>query len=355
MKIRCELDRLRSALKKVSTAVEDNPVIPILGNIRFTVKDQQLTLTGGSMNAYITDSMPVDVKTETQECDVCVPTKIVGFVQRVEGPIVITVDEKFSIKGENSSISVQVEPGKDYPNLPVVKSDPVKVSDPDLGYAIKKLSAGAKHDPARSWGDCLYICPHGDGMSITGGSHACFGSYKSEGLSEEGFLVRNNVYGKLPDLGSDLSISISESSVKIQCGESVVYGPLVDSSMPWNYFSTVVKVEDVKPVVVGKETLWEALGVLSGTLSKADRSVEFKVQGTRLKMIAAQPMSEDFTETEVDVEYQGPDTTFHVNHDYIKLSVGSVTGEEVYIYNHPMYLFVTDNQDWKFLIGKLNQ
>lgn len=133
-----------AAVAKISPAVPNSPLVPILSNIKLVLTDGLLTLTASNLEATLITTLQVEAKGDGA---LCVPAKALLSTLRgfPDQPITCSINDEtyaFEMKGASSKYKLAGENANDFVQVPEVKADVREITLPTSVWRAG-LQAGA--------------------------------------------------------------------------------------------------------------------------------------------------------------------------------------------------------------------
>ena len=130
MKFIVSTSTLLKQISLLTGVIPSNPVVPILENFLFEIKDGTLNITASDLQTTIITTL--DVETE-EDCNVAVPAKMLVETLRnlPEQPVTFTIDlDSYSIEisSDNGRYKLTGENATDFPKVPeLTRSDQISI------------------------------------------------------------------------------------------------------------------------------------------------------------------------------------------------------------------------------------
>jgi len=151
VKFRCERDVLLEALTTAGRAVASRGgALPVLSGIRLEINGDQLRVAGTDLDLTIQMSTRV---TGAGNGVAVAPGRLVTDIIRALDPGAVTVesdeDDELRIVSGRSQFTVRTHPASDFPRLPVVSGDAVKLPAARLAEALRQVVRAASSEDSR--------------------------------------------------------------------------------------------------------------------------------------------------------------------------------------------------------------
>ena len=152
MKFRCERDVLLEALTTAGRAIASRGgALPVLSGIRLETTGDDLRVVGTDLDLTIQVSVHVSVTTPGV---VVAPGRLVTDIVRALDPGAVTVesdddDDELRITSGRSNFSVRTHPAGDFPRLPPISGEAVKLPATGLTEALRQVVRAASSEDSR--------------------------------------------------------------------------------------------------------------------------------------------------------------------------------------------------------------
>jgi DNA polymerase III subunit beta len=151
VKFRCERDVLLEALTTAGRAIASRGgALPVLSGVRLEAIGDELRVVGTDLDLTIQVSTRVSV---SRPGVVVAPGRLVTDIVRALDPGAVTVeseeDDELRISSGRSNFSVRTHPAGDFPRLPPISGDGVKLPAAGLTEALRQVVRAASSEDSR--------------------------------------------------------------------------------------------------------------------------------------------------------------------------------------------------------------
>lgn len=152
MKFRCERDVLLEALTTAGRAIASRGgALPVLSGVRLETTADDLRVVGTDLDLTIQVSVRVSVTTPGV---VVAPGRLVTDIVRALDPGAVTVesdddDDELRITAGRSNFSVRTHPAGDFPRLPPISGEAVRLPATGLTEALRQVVRAASSEDSR--------------------------------------------------------------------------------------------------------------------------------------------------------------------------------------------------------------
>lgn len=348
MKFRCERDVLSEAIGSAGRAVASRSgALPILSGLLVRTSDEGVELAGSDLELTIRVSAPA-------ECDgagaAVLPSRLFGDIVRALEPGAVSVDvgdEEARIKSGRSEFTLRVLPAEDFPRLPEVAGDGVRMSAGALSDALRQVIPAASRDDARPILTGVLLVAEGSGLRLvaTDSYRLAVRDLPGEtnlaaavsGAAAEGrhVLVPAKALAELQrllgsgnsDASPEVELSFSDRDAAFEVARARVSTRLIEGQFP-NY-QQLIPSGYPNRLTVPREGFMEA--VKRVRLIGRDRDnapIRLTMATAGLELTAIVHDVGEASET-LDAKYEGTETTVAFNPDFLLDGLSAIGSEEV--------------------------
>jgi DNA polymerase III subunit beta len=152
MKFIVSSSSLLKHLSSINGVVTTNPVVPILENFLFEIKDSKLTVTASDLQTSMITEIEVEAK---EDGNIAVPARILieTLKNLPEQPVTFSIDKEtysVEISSDNGRYKLAGENATDFPKIPgVTSATSVEMSTDVLSNAISNTIFATSNDELR--------------------------------------------------------------------------------------------------------------------------------------------------------------------------------------------------------------
>lgn len=315
MKFTISSTELLKHLKKVSIAIKSNPILPILENILFEVKDGILKLSATDLEMSIISS--VEIVGNESELSVAVPAKILldTLKELSSQPITFSVNDKYGIEisTTNGKYKLVGETGKDYPMIPNVDEPETLYINSNVILKGLELTGFAKSTDELRAAMCGTFFELNNGtltMVATDAHKLAKYTAQIDQTKPESFILPAKTCNQLKNIlipDSEIEIKFNKSNLLIESAQIQVITKLVDAKYP--DYSAVIPIDNPITATFDKDHLKASLKRIGIFANKTTNQVVLNLNGKC--EISAQDL--DFSNEAVEeIDYKSDDEKIRI-------------------------------------------
>ncbi len=322
--IKSQRDTLLAPLQSVSGIVERRHTLPILSNVLFEKKGDQLTLLATDIEIQITTSTTC-TGGEGDGAVTVGARKLQEILRSLPDSTEITLsleDKRLQVKGGKSRFNLQTLPADDFPRMTLSEGDTKQfsISQKAFRQLIAKTQYSMAAQDVRYYLNGLLLLVDGKELRAvaTDGHRLAYASVEldTELPRQEMILPRKTVLELnrlLVDSDDALNITLAPNQVRFAFGSVVLVSKLIDGKFP--DYERVIPPTLKNHMTVGRQTLMQAMQRAAILTNEKFRGVRVVLGEMSLKLIAANAEQEEAQE-EIEVQYTGDaiDVGFNVGY-----------------------------------------
>lgn len=323
-------------LQLASGTISSNPVLPILDDFLFILKDGRLTIAATDLETSIITELSVN---EEKEGKVAVPARILVDTLKAlpAQPISFSVDDdNFNIEITSSvgKYKLAGENGDDYPNLPEAENvDSIALQSNMLIQAINKTLFATSNDELRPAMTGVYFQVELNKLTMAATDAHKLVKFTFNNLSSEvntSFIVPkkglNLLKGALP-VGEEVGLSFNKSNAFFQFGNTQLICRLIDARYP--DYNAVIPVDNPNILTISREDFQSSLKRIAIFANKTTNQVVLGIDNGRIS-ISAQDLdfSNEATES-LPCTYEGDQIEIGFNAKFLVEMLGVLDSDEV--------------------------
>lgn len=271
MKIKVERKHLLERLKILNLVVDNNPIVPILENIKFEANKGSVTLTASNIQNTIQASLQCEVIEEGQSCIQAQKLLQTVGALGVEHITVTTNSTTATITtGTRSKYKTPVEDVHDFPEPPISHDGSVfTLPTPLLNEAITSTKYAISRDEMKPSMNGLYLETDGNDIKVTATDGNQLSHYNTESKTELpkfDFIMPSKavqIVSNLLRYDEYVNINATESTAQISVGGYTFITKLIDENYPAYQVILATKEQGVHSVSINRERLIKKVKVLN--------------------------------------------------------------------------------------------
>lgn len=363
MRIRCEKNKLLSALQVVQKATASKTTLPILTGIFLSASDGYLELQATDYEMGISIVIPVDV---IEAGKAVLSGKIFPeIIRKIPGQLIeissVPNNTMISILSEKSEFKILSFPADEFPVIKKLESDSkIIIKDEFLKDMIRKTVFACSTDESRPlFTGALLEINETDISMIATNTHrlALKKNNIPIGLAPTKLIIPGKMLIELAKfLSFDHPIDVSVSWVKNQvifCFENIyIISRLIEGQFP--DYKKVIPVDFLSTCMVKAEILHEAVERVSLLAKDGEYSIiKIKFNKGVLELAGNNPDAGSATES-IDVNFEGPTLEIAFNAKYL-LDILRVSGSTEIIFHlksslSPVMINILDDSSYNYIL-----
>lgn len=329
-------------LKQLSTingVITTNPLVPILDNFLFEIKDGTLTVTASDLQTSMITELQVESK---EDGNIAVPAKILieTLKNLPEQPVNFNIDtETYSIEisSDNGKYKLSGENATDFPKAPVVSNGfSINVSSDVLMSAINNTIIATSSDELRPAMTGVYFNITDTNTTFVATDGHRLVRYRRVDIATEGnesliiprkalTLLRSS----LPSENVNVNIEFNVANAFFNFGNFKMISRLIDERFP--DYENVIPLDNDNIVTIDRQELLSSLKRISIYANKATYQVRFKVAGSELQVSAEDIDFSNEANERLSCEHGGEDIEIGFNAKLLIEMLGNIYSEKVNI------------------------
>jgi DNA polymerase-3 subunit beta len=340
MRLRIERANLLKALNHVHRVVERRNTIPILANVLLRAEGDALSLKATDLDLEIVDKAAASVE-QSGACTV--PAHMLyDIVRKLPDGAEIALDtesgQTMSLKAGRARFALQMLPDSDFPDLnPGELPTSFQLPAETLKRLVDRTQFAISTEETRYYLNGIYFHVVGEGAEARLRAVATDGHRlaKAEVPAPEGsigmpgIIIPRKTVGEiqklLEDPATDVSISLSDTKIRLGIGDIVLTSKLIDGTFP-DYERVIPKAND-KVLKLDKAEFERAVDRVSTISSDRGRAVKLTLADDKMTLAVNNPDSGSATD-ELPVGYESEPLDIGFNSKYLLDIANQLTSEE---------------------------
>jgi DNA polymerase-3 subunit beta len=344
MKFIVSTNDLLKQLDIVDGVVVSKPLIPILDNFLFDIKDNKLHVTTTDMETFMTTSLMVEAD---GDINIAVPSRVTldTLKSLPTQPVTFSIDantKSIEINTGNGRFKLTGQEGKDFPKLPEVQSEnSVTLSGHTLSRAIGKTLFAAGNDELRLNLTGIYCQIFNDSITFVATDANRLVRFKK--LSEKNdfetsFIIPkkalNLLKNAIPNDDTPVKIDFNKSYAFFSFGTVSLICRLIDERYP--DYNAVIPQENPNHLTINRQDFLSALKRTSIYSNKTTHQVRLKIAGSEINIFAEDYDFANEANERLSCTYEGEDIEIGFNARYLSEMLSVLDTAEVRMeFSHP--------------------
>jgi DNA polymerase-3 subunit beta len=346
MKFSIDRSALLIALQHVHSVVERRNTIPILSNVLIEAKEDGVYLTSTDMDIAVIEKVDLDKSEVTQLGTTTTSAQMLYDIVRklpdnIKVELLSEKNDRLGIKASSSSFSLNCLPSEDFPSI--AQEDfkhSFNIDSSDLVRLIDKSSFAMSLEETRYYLNGIYLHAIKEGNVDKMRTVATDGHRLSrvdinlpqgaEGIP--GVIIPRKTILEirkiLEDHTGNVSLSISETKIKLSFNNVVLTSKLLDGTFP--DYSRVIPEHNDKLVTISNQSISEAVDRVSTVSTDKTRAIKININKGSVVISATNPDKGSASE-HLDVDYNGDEVEIGFNSKYVLDVARQIKGNEILI------------------------
>ena len=336
MKFSVSSSELLKRLSMTGGAIGSNPVLPILEDFLFSIKDNQLTIAATDLETSIATSIEV---MSDGDGVVAVPAKILLDTLKAlpQQPITFSVDDEnfgIQITSAYGKYKLAGEDGADFPDIPQPDSvDTLTVPSNTLMQSINKTVFATSNDELRPAMTGVYVQVDFNKLIFVATDAHKLVKYTFQDIASEvstTFILPKKALNLLKNAlpaGEPVTVSFNKANAFFKFGDTNLVCRLIDAKYP--DYNAVIPVDNPNLLTVSRTDLQASLKRIAIYANKTTNQVILSITGESMT-ISAQDLdfSNEATE-QLTCVYDGDPVTIGFNAKFLIEMLGVLESDEV--------------------------
>lgn len=337
MKFIAPSNELLQHLLTVNGAIISKPIIPILENFLFEIRDGKLTIFSTDLDTSMTTDMQVEAKDGIR---VAVPSKMVIDILRSlpDQPVTFNVDENsygIEVINNNGRYKMAGLNGSDFPTLPEKSGEgsftvPANV----LLRAISKTLFATGNDELRLNLTGLFVEMKEDYVNFVATDANKLVRFTRKDLKpgvEHSFIIPkkplNLLKTALPNDDTPVTVDYNRTNVFFTFGHTQLIARLLDEKYP--DYNAVIPNNNTNTLTISRSDFLSSINRISIFASKTTHQIRLKITGSELQISAEDIEMANEAQERINCEYEGEDMEIGFNARFLKDMLATLDGEQV--------------------------
>jgi len=338
MKFSISSTQLLAQLQLAGGAIGSNPVLPILEDFLFTIKDNKLTITATDLETTIITGVEVMADSDGS---IAIPAKILLDTLKAlpQQPITFNIDDdtyaieitsaygKYKLAGEN---------GQDFPKIPEPENvDSIKLDSPVLAQGISKSLFATSNDELRPAMTGVYFQVGMSKLVLVATDAHKLVKYTFNNLNSEvstSFIIPkkalNLVKNALPGEGT-VEISFNKANAFFTFDDMQIICRLIDARYP--DYNAVIPVDNPNELTATRSDFQNSLKRIAIYANKTTNQVILNIQDGSLTVSAEDLDFSNAATEQLTCTYTGDPMTIGFNAKFLVEMLGVLDADEIKI------------------------
>lgn len=337
MKFIVNSSTLLKHLSAINGVVTTNPVVPILENFLFEIKDGKLTVTASDLQT----SMMTDIELEAKEDgSIAVPARILMDTLKnlPEQPVTFSIDnETYSIEisSDNGRYKLAGENATDFPKITTVtNATVVDMSTDVLSAAINNTIFATSNDELRPAMTGVYVNLSSTNTTfVATDGHRLVRYRRVDIASEEAASIiiprkaLNLLKTTLPSENAPITVEFNNSNAYFKFNNIKMICRLIDERFP--DYENVIPVDNENDMTINRMDMLSSLKRIAIYANKTTHQVGLKLVGSELQISAEDQDFSNEANERLSCEHEGEDIEIGFNAKFLLEMLSNISSKEV--------------------------
>jgi DNA polymerase-3 subunit beta len=337
MKFIVNSSALLKQLSSINGVITTNPVVPILENFLFEIKDGMLTVTASDLQT----SMITEIAVESKESgSIAVPARILleTLKNLPEQPVTFSIEEEsysVEISSDNGRYKLAGENATDFPKVPSVSDDfSIEMSSDILASAINNTIFATSNDELRPAMTGVYINLSDTNTTfVSTDGHRLIRYRRIDVASENGNSIivprkaLNLLKSTLPSEPTNVTVEFNIANAFFRFDNIRMICRLIDERFP--DYENVIPVDNEITMMINRGEFLSSLKRIAIYANKTTHQVRLKITGSELQISAEDLDFSNEANERLACEHEGDDIEIGFNARFLIEILSHLDSDEV--------------------------
>ncbi|MBS9523969.1 DNA polymerase III subunit beta [Litoribacter ruber] len=337
MKFIVSSSALLKQLSAINGVVTTNPVVPILENFLFEIKEGKLTITASDLQTSMMTEIDVEAK---EDGNIAVPAKILieTLKNLPEQPVTFSIDsETYSIEisSDNGRYKLAGENATDFPKIPsVTNATTVDMSTEVLSSAINNTIFATSNDELRPAMTGVYVnLSSTNATFVATDGHRLIRYRRVDVASPDAASIiiprkaLNLLKSTLPSENVPVSVEFNSSNAYFNFNNIRMICRLIDERFP--DYENVIPVDNNNDMTIDRVEFMSSMKRIAIYANKTTHQVRLKLVGSELQISAEDLDFSNEANERLSCEHEGEDIEIGFNAKFLIEMLNNISAKEV--------------------------
>jgi DNA polymerase III subunit beta len=337
MKFIVSSSSLLKHLSSINGVVTTNPVVPILENFLFEIKDSKLTVTASDLQTSMITEIDVEAK---DDGNIAVPAKILieTLKNLPEQPVTFSIDKEtysVEISSDNGRYKLAGENATDFPKIPVVtNATTVDMSTEVLSNAINNTIFATSNDELRPAMTGVYVNLSDTNVTfVATDGHRLIRYRRVDIASPEAASIiiprkaLNLLKATLPSENVPISVEFNSSNAYFKFNNIKMICRLIDERFP--DYENVIPLDNNNDMTIDRLEFLSSLRRIAIYANKTTHQVRLKLTGSELQISAEDLDFSNEANERLSCEHEGEDIEIGFNAKFLVEMLNNISAREI--------------------------
>jgi DNA polymerase-3 subunit beta len=337
MKFIVSSSSLLKHLSSINGVVTTNPVVPILENFLFEIKDSKLTVTASDLQTSMITEIDVEAK---EDGNIAVPAKILieTLKNLPEQPVTFSIDKEtysVEISSDNGRYKLAGENATDFPKIPVVtNATTVDMSTEVLSSAINNTIFATSNDELRPAMTGVYVNLSDTNVTfVATDGHRLIRYRRVDIASPEAASIiiprkaLNLLKATLPSENVPIAVDFNSSNAYFRFSNIKMICRLIDERFP--DYENVIPLDNNNDMTIDRMEFLSSLRRIAIYANKTTHQVRLKLTGSELQISAEDLDFSNEANERLSCEHEGEDIEIGFNAKFLVEMLNNIHAKEI--------------------------
>jgi DNA polymerase III subunit beta len=337
MKFIVSSSSLLKHLSSINGVVTTNPVVPILENFLFEIKDSNLTVTASDLQTSMITEIEVEAK---EDGNIAVPAKILieTLKNLPEQPVTFSIDKEtysVEISSDNGRYKLAGENATDFPKIPTVSNATnVDMSTAVLSQAINNTIFATSNDELRPAMTGVYINLSDTNTTfVATDGHRLIRYRRVDIASPEAASIivprkaLNLLKATLPTENVPVAVEFNNSNAYFKFNNIKMICRLIDERFP--DYENVIPLDNNNDMTIDRLEFLSSLRRIAIYANKTTHQVRLKLTGSELQISAEDLDFSNEANERLSCDHEGEDIEIGFNAKFLVEMLNNITAPQV--------------------------
>ncbi|MDN3668391.1 DNA polymerase III subunit beta [Echinicola jeungdonensis] len=337
MKFIVSSSALLKQLSGINGVVTTNPVVPILENFLFEIKEGKLTITASDLQTSMMTEIDVEAK---EDGNIAVPARILidTLKNLPEQPVTFSIDHdtySVEISSDNGRYKLAGENATDFPKIPTVsEATAVEMSTEVLSSAINNTIFATSNDELRPAMTGVYVNLSDTNTTfVATDGHRLIRYRRVDIASQDASNIiiprkaLNLLKSTLPAENVPVTLEFNNSNAYFKFGNIQMICRLIDERFP--DYENVIPVDNNNDMTIDRVEFLSSLKRIAIYANKTTHQVRLKLTGSELQISAEDLDFSNEANERLSCEHEGEDIEIGFNAKFLVEMLNNISAKEV--------------------------
>ena len=339
MKFIVSSSKLLKQLQTISGVINSSNTLPILDNILFEIKDNNLCISASDLETTMSTTLDVEAD---ENGTAAIPAKLLLDTLKTfpEQPLTFhidTVKNNIEISSDQGKYALAFQNGDEFPKAPGIEAASTALIHSDIiATGINKTIFATGNDDLRPVMSGVFCQFSETGLTLVStDAHKLVRYTRHDVVSEQSaeFILPkkplNILKGILAVADEEVKIEYNETNAKFSFGSIVLTCRLIDGKYP-NY-NAVIPQENPNKLTVDRLSFLNSVKRVSIFSNKTTHQIRLKIAGNEMHISAEDLDFSNKADERLSCQYEGSDMEIGFNSRFLMEMISNLETEQIHL------------------------